>query len=316
MISSTCPLGATLASAPFPWAGELGAASSALLWASAGIIIARIRPALTAGALNYGKNLTATVCFVLLLWIVRGSPLPQGLEPQTVWIFAASGVLGLAVCDTFLMRSLLDIGPQRMSLVFLAVPAMTAMIAALPPLSESMGWAVWAGIGLCISGITLTILRVHGPDVDRARMRRGVRNAFLAAVFQTAAILLARYGLKQANAPLLDSAVVRMLAGTVGIVVVGALAGRLGGWHRQLRHPKAAGMLFTASFFGTFLGILSNQVGLLWAAHAGVATTLNSLMPIYLLPLSVVFLHERFGKREMIATLIAVAGVALMMLGS
>ena len=54
----------------------------------------------------------------------------------------------------------------------------------------------------------------------------------------------------------------------------------------------------------------------MWATNAGVATTLNSMMPIYLLPLSVIFLNERFGRREVVATLIAVAGVALMMLGS
>ncbi len=75
-------------------------------------------------------------------------------------------------------------------------------------------------------------------------------------------------------------------------------------------------MLCGASFFGTFIGILSNQAGLLWAVHAGVATTLNSLMPIYLMPLSMIYLGQRFGKRAIVATLIAVAGVALMMLGS
>jgi drug/metabolite transporter (DMT)-like permease len=306
-------LPSALAAAPFPLAGELSSALSALLWGSAGIVIARISPALTAGALNYGKNLFATICFVALLWIVSGSPLPSTLSSSAFWIFAASGFLGLALCDTFLLRSLLDIGPQRMSTVFLCVPALAALIAVLPPFSERTHITVWLGIAVCLGGILLAIRRHPVHDVDPERFRRGVRNAFLAALLQTGAVLLARYGLYENQAPLLESAVVRMTAGTLGLVAMGAVRGRLGSWHRQLSVPKSAFMLAGASFFGTFLGILTNQAGLQWAVHAGVATTLNSLMPIYLLPLSVIFLKERFGKRAILATLIAVAGVALMM---
>lgn len=305
-----------LTAAPFPYAGELSAALSALLWGSAGIVIARITPPMSAGAINYGKNLFATACFVALLWIVSGSPLPQNLDTETLWIFIASGFLGLALCDTFLMRSLLDIGPQRMSTVFLCVPALAALIAVLPPFSERTDWTVWVGIAVCLGGILIAVRRHPDHDVDPIRFRRGVRNAMLAALFQTAAILLARYGLYEVDAPLLDSAVIRMAAGTVGLVLIGGVTGRLGSWHRQLAVPKSAAMLFGASFFGTFIGILSNQAGLLWAVHAGVATTLNSLMPIYLMPLSMIYLGQRFGKRAVLATLVAVAGIALMMLGS
>lgn len=311
---SSVPL--VLAGAPFPGAGELAAALSALLWASAGIVIARIRPALTAGAINYGKNLVATVCFVLLLWIVTGSPQPQGLDTSTIWIFAASGFLGLALCDTFLMRSLLDIGPQRMSTVLLCVPALATLLAVFPPLSERAPWTVWLGIAVCIAGILLALRRPPDHDLDPIRFQRGIRNAFIASIFQAAAVLLARYGLHEVQAPILSSAVVRMAAGTVGLIVLGGFMGRIGSWHRQLARPSAAAMIFGASFVGTFLGILSNQAGLLWATHAGVATTLNSLLPIYLLPLSAIYLKERFGKRAILATLVAVAGVALMMLGS
>lgn len=310
------PAPAMIAAAPFPGAGELSAALSALLWASAGIVIARIRPALTAGAINYGKNLVATVCFVLLLWIVTGSPLPQGLDAATAGIFAASGFLGLALCDTYLMRSLLDIGPQRMSTVLLCVPALATLLAVLPPLSERAPGTVWLGIAVCITGILLALRRHPEHDVDPIRFQRGIRNAFIAAIFQAAAVLLARYGLHKVQAPILSSAVVRMAAGTIGLVVLGGLMGRVGSWHRQLARPSAAAMIFGASFVGTFLGILFNQAGLLWSTHAGVATTLNSMLPIYLMPMSAIYLKERFGKRAILATLMAVAGIALMMMGS
>ena len=130
------PLTFLLTAPPFEWAGEASAALSALLWGSSGVVIALIRPPLSAGAINLGKNLAATVCFVAMLWSMTGSPIPQGLDGRAIAVFCASGFLGLAVCDTFLMRSLLDIGPQRMTLVFLLVPVLTAIAAMLPPFSE------------------------------------------------------------------------------------------------------------------------------------------------------------------------------------
>ena len=305
-----------LAEVPFPWAGELSAALSALLWGSSGVVIALIKPPLSAAAINLGKNVFATVCFVIALWCWTGTPIPQGLTTKAFWIFCGSGFLGLAVCDTFLMRSLLDIGPQRMTLVFLVVPVLTGLAAMLPPFSETPPLLAWLGMGVCLFGITVAVLRHADKAVDPARFRRGVRNAALAAVFQAAAILLARYGLAVDESPVLDSAVVRMAAGTVGLALIGLLIGRLGSWTGELKRKKAALMLFSASFFGTFIGILTNQFGVAWSTHTGVAATLNSLMPIYLMPLSVLFLQEKFGKHEVLATVIAVAGVALMMMGS
>ena len=304
------------AAAPFPWAGEFGAALSALLWGSSGIVFARIRTPLGAGALNFGKNLFATLCFVVALWIATGSPWPQGLDARALGIFAASGFLGLALCDTFLLRSLLDIGPQRMSLVLLAVPVLIALATALPPFSETQPLAAWVGMAIAIAGICLAVVRRHATEVARARYRRGVRNGIFAALLQTAAVLLARYGLHVGEAPVLESATVRMAAGTLGLALMGLVGGRLRRWGAGLAQPRVFAMVCAASFFGTFLGIYLNQIGLRWAAHAGVATTLNSLMPIYLLPLSFLFLGERFGPREIVATLVAVAGVALMFLGS
>ncbi len=303
-------------SAPFPGAGEAGAALSALLWGSSGIVIALIRPPLSAPAINLGKNVVATVCFVAALWAWSGSPVPQGLDARGLWVFGASGFLGLAICDTFLMRSLLDIGPQRMSLVFLLVPVLTGLIAMAPPFSETPPLLAWLGMGICIAGIGIALLRHAERAVDPARFRRGVRSAVLAAVFQAIAILLARYGLSVRTYPILDSATVRMASGTIGLAIIGLFLGRLGTWTFELRRKRAAWMLFCASFFGTFLGILTNQFGVAWSAHAGVAATLNSLMPIYLMPLSMLFLGERFGRREVFATVIAVVGVALMVMGS
>lgn len=309
------PPAGTPSAPPFPSAGEASAALSALLWASIGIVFARMKDRVSPVALNLGKNAAATVFFVALLWIWKGRPWPAGLDGGAVAVFAASGVLGLTFCDTLLLRSLLTIGPQRTSVIFLLVPVLTALVAMLPPFGERPPGMAWAGMGVCLGGILLAIRTPRHFPGDAATFRRGARDAFFASCLQAGAVLLARYGLSVEANPVLDSAVVRLAAGTLGLLVLGVATGRLARWGRQLRPVGTAATICAASFVGTFLGILTNQVGLLWAAHAGVATTLNSLMPIYLVPLSMAFLGERFGVRGLLATLFAVAGVALMMLG-
>ncbi|MDJ0975004.1 MAG: DMT family transporter [Planctomycetota bacterium] len=303
-----------LAVAPFPYAGEVAAALSALLWASSGVVFARIHPPVSAFAINLGKNVTSCVCFVLLVWILTGAPLPVGLPREPLLWFIASGVLGLAICDTFLMRSLLAIGPQRMSLIFTMYPVIVAIGAILPPFREHPGTFAWAGMGLCLGGIVLAVLEEPKDARHRTHYARGVRDAVIAALCQAAAILTARHGLNLADIPGEEGAAVRMIAGTLGLVVIGLPAMRVVTWSKEVIQRHVGFRVAGAAFFGTFLGIWLNQLGLKWAEHTGVATVLNSLMPVYLIPLSALFLGARITRRGLTATMVTIAGVVVMTL--
>ncbi len=85
-----------LAAAPFPYAGEVAAALSALVWASAGVVFAKLSPGVSAAAMNLGKNLSATLCFAVLMLVTTFSIWPSSVEPGALLCFVASGVVGLA----------------------------------------------------------------------------------------------------------------------------------------------------------------------------------------------------------------------------
>lgn len=308
------PVPLALAAAPFPYAGELAAALSALFWASSGVVFARIHPPVSAFAINLGKNVTACLCFVALVWITAGVPVPLDLPRAPLFWFCVSGVLGLALCDTFLMRSLLAIGPQRMSLIFTMYPVLVAIGAIFPPFDEHPSAYAWLGMALCLGGIVLAVLEEPKNRGPRAHYLRGVRDAVLAALCQAAAILTARHGLQIADVPANEGAAVRMLAGTLGLIVIGLPALRVATWSRELIQRHVGLRVAVAAFFGTFLGIWLNQLGLEWAEHTGVATVLNSLMPVYLIPLSALFLGARITRRGLLATLVTIAGVGVMTL--
>jgi drug/metabolite transporter (DMT)-like permease len=297
---------------PFPFAGELCALSSSLLWAVSGVIFARVRPGVSAGAMNLGKNLTAAGCFLLVVWLVAGRPWPAGARTEGLVCLLLSGFVGLTLCDWLLFRAILTIGPRRSTLLMALAPPLTALVALLPPFSERPPLATWAGIAVCLAGLVLAVLERSPDALRQAVLRRGARDALLAALLQALGLLLARRGLAVGGVTTAEGAYLRLLAGAGGLVVLGAAVGRLRGWLGQLHGGLAWRQIAVAALLGTFLGIWLNQAGLAWSRHTGVAATLNSLAPVFLIPLSSMFLAERHDARAWVSTVLAVGGVALM----
>lgn len=303
-------------SAPFPYAGESAALLSSLLWACAFLGFARPGAPVPAGALNLGKNGTASLCFAVVFTLLAGHPWPEGLRPLPLALLLASGVAGLTLCDTLLFRAMQVLGPQRTTVLMLVAVPLTVLASLLPPLSEPVPRAgAWLGIAACLVGVALAATERRSGALDPAAARRGLLYGLLAALLQATGVVLTRWALReQGGHGALDAAAaatVRLYVGTAGLVVLALATRRLGVWGRALAQPRVAPRLMLAAFFGTFLGIWGNAAGLTWAANSGVATTLNQLAPVWLIPLTTAFLGERHGLRCWIATLVAVGGVVL-----
>ena len=303
--------------APFPYAGEVAALSSSVLWACAGIAFRRMKGRADPGAVNLAKNSTAAVCFVVMLLVTTGLPWPTGLSTSAVLLLAGSGVLGLTVCDTLFLRALFEVGPRRANLVMAGLASMLVFVVTLlPPFDQAgelSGVRPWIGFALALAGLWLATREMPEGPHDPAANRRGLRDAGLAALFQAAGVLLSRLA-SETGAPAREATSVRLLSGSAGLVVLGVVAGRARPWARSLAAPGVLPRLALAAFFGTFLGIWLNQAGITWADSTGVATVLNSLAPVWLIPLSAVFLGERHRRDAWLATLVALAGVALLSL--
>jgi drug/metabolite transporter (DMT)-like permease len=114
--------------------------------------------------------------------------------------------------------------------------------------------------------------------------------------------------------PTLQATFVRMAAGTAGVLLLGAAAGRLGAWRDSFSLPGVAPRFFGAVCVVTFGGFWLSLVAI---RHLEVATanTLIAAEPLFLLPLSAVLLRERPTPRAVAGTVVAAAGIALLCLG-
>ena len=306
--------------APFPYAGEACALLSSLLWAGAFLVFARLPGRVPAAAMNLCKNATATLCFALLFLVLYGTPWPGGMGAEALVLFAVSGFVGLTLCDTLLFQALGLIGPQRTTLLMTVAVPLATVAALLPPWNETppSAWGI-VGIVVCLVGVTLAVLERHPDPVAARSLKRGVLLGLLAALGQAVGVLLARLAFRAHGAEsVMDAghgAAVRLFVGALGLVALGLLTRQTRAWHGALRQPGILKRLVGAAFVGTFLGIWANQAGLTWAEHTGVATTLNQLTPVWLIPLTTLFLGERHTARSWLATGLAVGGVVLLSLG-
>lgn len=301
--------------APFPLAGEALATCSSLLWACGAVLFVRIPKAVSPGAMNLGKNVTGTLCFVLLMLLQEGRVWPRDAQVENVGWLVLGGVLGLALCDSLLFRAFREVGPRRTNVVMALSPVMVAFLAFFPPLEERPGLFAVLGMTVCLSGLLLAVTERREAGGPRALRGAGLRNALLAALLQAAGFVVTRLGMQDAAISVTAGALIRLVAGTGGLAVMGLAGGRLFAWIHELRDHGALGPVVRAALIGTFLGIWTNQAGVAWAEHVGVAATLNALAPVWLVPLSRAFLGERHDWRAWASAVLAVLGIALVSLG-
>ncbi len=264
-------------------------------------------------------NRTRLVLAVVLLgathWLVLGRPLPLDAAPARWLWLGASGVIGLAIGDAFLFQAFLWIGPRLTMLMMSLAPVITALLG-WAFLGERLNALQVLGIGIALGGTAWVIAEQNPANGDRAPNRhfgRGLLFGLGAATGQAVGLILAKRGLV-GDFPALSGNVIRMTAATLALWTVTLLQGQAGPTVARLRaRPQALRFLLLGAVSGPFLGVWASLFAIQHAL-VGVASTLMSLTPVWLLPIGWLVFRERFGRQAIFGTLLAILGVAILFL--
>lgn len=105
-----------------------------------------------------------------------------------------------------------------------------------------------------------------------------------------------------------------MLAAVSFSWVWASVAGKAGSTFQELRgKPRILGLLALGAFVGPVLGVVSSLIAIQYI-EIGIASTLNALTPVIVLPISYFVLKEKVGWQAIVGTLLAIAGVAILFL--
>jgi len=251
-----------------------------------------------------------TKCLIGLLYL-GALLLGFGLEPvgrRDFLLLGASGLLGIAVGDSFFFNALMRLGPRLTVLAEMLGPVLTVM-GAIIFLRERLSAQAGAGILLILAGVTWVLWENPGPPEAKKARLRGIAFSLLSAACMSAGILLAKLALSKNSA--LEATFIRLLWAAGGLGLCGAAGRRLGPWLRPLTDRRVLKQAFLAAFVGIFGGFWLFLVSLKYI-DASIATALNSTTPLFVLPMTAWLLKEKISARAVAGAAVAVAGVALL----
>ncbi len=262
---------------------------------------------------NRTRLLLAVILLVLTHWIVLGSLLPWGADPERWFWLAISGIVGLVLGDAFLFQAFLWIGP-RLSMLMMSLAPVIAALAAWIFLDEQLAAGQIFGILLVLGGTAWVVLERNGNQQRENRVYlRGILFGLGAATGQALGLVLAKNGLYGDFSPI-SANLIRMLTAMIVLWTITLFQGKAHATLQKLNANRRI-MLFLSVgvIMGPFLGV-SLSLFAVQQTTVGVASTLMALTPVFLLPISYIFFEERFGWGAIFGTFVAIAGVAILFL--
>ncbi len=294
-------------SAPFFLAGEVAALSAAVVWSGSIAGFRYYGSGFPAREANLFKNaLSAAGLLLLLAWF--GGTLPP--TAQTWFWLTVSGFVGIAVGDTAFFAALSRLNVQVTSVTQCLSPV-TAAVLAWVWLGESLRPNEIFGMVLTIGAVAgVILLGGHSRYISKAHWRSGLGFAVLSAVANGSGIVMARSAFQEVDA--VTGTFIRVASALLVLIPIVRYQKPTTFRYRDILTPRARGVGLTLSALaGSFLGLLLMSVGIKYA-KAGVAAALSLTYPLWVVPISRIFLDERSTVAGVVCILVAVLGVALM----
>lgn len=228
-------------------------------------------------------------------------------EGNMSWLLV-SGALGLAGGDLLYFVALAHIGASRTVILTMITPVLTALMAWVA-FGEQLSGQQWTGALLVIGGGVVAESRNLRTNSRNPADVIGVLAALGCAVVFSLGNVLTRWGVSDTE--MVTSASVRLAGGAVGLLIIAVFRGNT---RTTLVAPFRASTwraFLLPSAIGTWCGMSLLMGGLTWAKQ-GVAAAMAAATPLFSLPLAVLILHERPGRRGWMGAILVIAGVVVM----
>ncbi len=301
---------------PFPFAGELAALGTSIFFSIGATLFTLSSRSVGSAVVNRTRLLAASVILLTAHLVFFGTVLPlTATSTQWFW-FSLSGIIGLVLGDIALFQAFVQIGTRLTMLIFSMSPVLAAL----------MGWAFLGetltaiqilGMGLTLAGVLWVIAEEQSGDnrsSDRQYFLIGLFFAFIGALGQAGGLITSKFGLT-GDFPVLSGQVIRMGVAALSIWVFTLIRGKGMETITKFRqNPLVTRYVLIATIAGPVLGVFCSLAAVKYTEDIGVASTLQSLPPIFLLPIGYFFFKEKISVRAIIGTIIALVGVAILFL--
>jgi DME family drug/metabolite transporter len=283
--------------------GVVASLAAALCWTLSSGLWRRVPTSLSALQLNLLKNLIGAVTLLPAL-LLPGAL--HGVPAAVVAALMLSGVLGIALGDSFYFAALRRLGTRRSLTLDAGGPALSALLAQLT-LSEDLLPLQWLAIALISLAVVITARQAPPADGACQEQGLGLLCIAMALLCGLGGALLSRWALRESLLPPLQAAALRLLAALLVMLPWVRLPRAQQPQPAQPRWP----LVVVATLLGTSLGIVLQQASL-QALPAGLAVALMATAPLMALPLSRLE-GDHPGRSGVAAAGLGFAGVLLLL---
>lgn len=287
--------------------GELYALLCAITWAVAIVLFRHAGTTMSADSLNLVKNTFTLILLIPTAFYIDGFTLPK-LSLYEWSIIIVTGYFGIAIADSWYLQTLRLLGASRTAVVASLYSPFVVILSILV-LGEVILYWKWFGLILVIFGICVVTYQRLNNTVDQQRLYHGI-------AYGTASVFLTALGVVLMKPILAHDqffwiVTLRLVAGTVGLIAVMQLQGKLSTAVSVLRnqsHPWKT--ILIASFFGTYLGLTLWMAGFKYT-QASTASVINETSNLFIVLLAWIFLKEHLNSRKVFGIVIAFTGVII-----
>ncbi|MCC6548905.1 MAG: DMT family transporter [Ignavibacteriaceae bacterium] len=290
--------------------GELFALLTALLWSGTALCFAEASRRIGTYQLNINRLLIATI-FLSITILIGG--LNFHLTSEQVLYLAASGIVGLVFGDTFLFKAYQEVGPRNAMLVMSLSPGMAAIMSYFL-FGETISAIGITGIVVTLGGVAYVVYGRNPASSKEHISANGLWLSLLGALGQAGGLVLAKMAFNISDINGFVATFYRIFFSVIILFIMGVTT-RIYKNPVTLFREQVTAFKFTlaGAIMGPFLGITASLIAIS-TAKVGIASTLMSIVPVTMLPLVYIFYKEKIPVKGIIGAVIAVAGVAILVL--
>ncbi len=294
--------------------GEMAALVTAFFWTVTAIVFEIAGKKVGSLSVNLIRLVIAFIFLTGYNFIVRGLPFPVDATAMQWFWLSISGLVGFVLGDLFLFQAYVVIG-ARISMLIMALAPFVAAVIGWFVLGETMTPKQLLALMLTFSGICIVVLKrkenENGEKTRKLKFKYPIGGLLLAlggAIGQGGGLVLSKLGMGTYN-PFAASQI-RVLTGVVGFTLLFIILRRLNQTVTTVKNKRAMLFISLGAFFGPFLGV---SFSLLAVQHTstGIASTIMSIVPILIIPPSILIFKEKFNLLELLGAVISLVGVSL-----
>lgn len=292
-----------------PYLGEIASILTAFCWSANSVCFTIAGRRVGSSTVNVVRLWIALAAMLLLHLVMFGSIFPHA-EGWRLSYLGISGLIGFAIGDAVLFEAFVLLGPRLAMLIMTLWPIFAALLAWIF-LGQSMSLPRILAMAATLGGIAL-VVGDHASAADGGKPKKlalGILLTLGGALGQAIGFLLSKYGLADNYSPI-SANLIRVSAGTLTISLWFLLRGHLLENFLRLKDRRAFTLITLGGLSGPVLGVVLSLYAIGHAKFLGVASTLMSLSPVILLPVSILVFKERITPKAVIGTVITLAGAA------